>query len=185
MIRKTRRARKWVVVVARVLVVLARAVALFEVSKSRIFQFFGTLVNRVETTERVVALPFDDGPDPAGNQATLATFASVTRRRRPVRRHAGRSSAAGDRHGLPRQLGPLEQRRIRRFRLPRRSTPVHPLTYRVSIATSSFSSFRRSTGSWSAMSWWTTSSVVVTQSRAAVSVSVTRTSGWWSNSSWT
>ncbi len=35
---------------------------LFTVSKSRTFQFFGTLVSRVETEEQVVALTFDDGP---------------------------------------------------------------------------------------------------------------------------
>ncbi|NBH04731.1 polysaccharide deacetylase family protein [Amycolatopsis sp. SID8362] len=55
-------------------VVIAAAVTLFEVSKSRTFQFFGTLVNRVETGEKVVALTFDDGPDPAGTQAILDTL---------------------------------------------------------------------------------------------------------------
>ncbi|WP_370965349.1 polysaccharide deacetylase family protein [Amycolatopsis sp. cg9] len=75
MILKSRRARKWAIVVASVLVVvLAGAVTLFEVSKSRTFQFFGTLVNRVETTEKVVALTFDDGPDPAGAHAVLETL---------------------------------------------------------------------------------------------------------------
>ncbi len=75
MILKSRRARKWTIVVACVLVVVvAAAFTLFEVSKSRTFQFFGTLVNRVETTEKVVALTFDDGPDPAGTQAILDTL---------------------------------------------------------------------------------------------------------------
>ncbi|MFJ7219625.1 polysaccharide deacetylase family protein [Amycolatopsis sp. NPDC098790] len=75
MILKSRRARKWTIVVACVLVVLlAGAFTLFEVSKSRTFQFFGTLVNRVETTEKVVALTFDDGPDPAGTHAILETL---------------------------------------------------------------------------------------------------------------
>lgn len=36
--------------------------ALFQISKSRTYQFFGVLVNRVETTEKVVALTFDDAP---------------------------------------------------------------------------------------------------------------------------
>jgi peptidoglycan/xylan/chitin deacetylase (PgdA/CDA1 family) len=77
MILKSRRARKWTIVVACVLVVvLAAAFTLFEVSKSRTFQFFGTLVNRVETTEKIVALTFDDGPDPAGTQAILDTLRS-------------------------------------------------------------------------------------------------------------
>ena len=77
MILKSRRARKWAIAVAVVLVVvLGAAVTLFEVSKSRTFQFFGTLVNRVETTEKVVALTFDDGPDPAGTHAILDTLRS-------------------------------------------------------------------------------------------------------------
>ncbi|GLY38635.1 chitooligosaccharide deacetylase [Amycolatopsis sp. NBRC 101858] len=77
MILKSRRARKWTVIVASVLVVvLAGAVTLFEVSKSRTFQFFGTLVDRVDTTEQIVALTFDDGPDPAGAHAILDTLRS-------------------------------------------------------------------------------------------------------------
>ena len=77
MILKSRRARKWAIAVAVVLVVvLGAAVTLFEVSKSRTFHFFGTLVNRVETTEKVVALTFDDGPDPAGTHAILDTLRS-------------------------------------------------------------------------------------------------------------
>lgn len=35
---------------------------LFQVSKSRTFQFFGGLVSRVNTEEKVIALTFDDGP---------------------------------------------------------------------------------------------------------------------------
>jgi peptidoglycan-N-acetylglucosamine deacetylase len=35
---------------------------LFNLSKSRTFQFFGGLVNQVTTSEKVVALTFDDGP---------------------------------------------------------------------------------------------------------------------------
>ncbi|GHG42100.1 MULTISPECIES: polysaccharide deacetylase family protein [Amycolatopsis] len=77
MILKSRRARKRAIVVASVLVVvLAGAVTLFEVSKSRTFQFFGTLVDRVDTTEKVVALTFDDGPDPAGTRTILDTLKS-------------------------------------------------------------------------------------------------------------
>ncbi|MGW5723982.1 polysaccharide deacetylase family protein [Amycolatopsis sp. NPDC003865] len=77
MILKSRRARKWAIVVACALVVvLAGAGSLFEISKSRTFQFFGKLVDRVETTEKVVALTFDDGPDPAGTHAILDTLKS-------------------------------------------------------------------------------------------------------------
>jgi peptidoglycan-N-acetylglucosamine deacetylase len=35
---------------------------LFQISKSRTFQFFGTLVSRIETDEKVVALTLDDAP---------------------------------------------------------------------------------------------------------------------------
>jgi peptidoglycan/xylan/chitin deacetylase (PgdA/CDA1 family) len=77
MILKSRRARKWTVVVAGVLVVVVGAAyALLQVADSRTFQFFGTLVNRVDTAERVVALTFDDGPDPAGTRPILDTLKS-------------------------------------------------------------------------------------------------------------
>jgi peptidoglycan-N-acetylglucosamine deacetylase len=77
MILKSRRARTWTIVVASVLIVaLAGAFTLFEISKSRTFQFFGTLVNRVETSEKVVALTLDDGPDPAGTKTILDTLKS-------------------------------------------------------------------------------------------------------------
>ena len=35
---------------------------LFQISKSRAFQFFGEIVPRVETSQKAVALTFDDGP---------------------------------------------------------------------------------------------------------------------------
>lgn len=77
MLWKSRRARKWTIVVASLLVVvLAGAIALFEVSKSRTFQFFGTLVDRVETSEKLVAITFDDGPHPAGTKPILDTLSS-------------------------------------------------------------------------------------------------------------
>ncbi|WP_410640862.1 polysaccharide deacetylase family protein [Amycolatopsis sp. lyj-346] len=77
MILKSRRARKWTIVVASLLVVvLAGAYTLLQVAGSRTFQFFGTLVNRVETSEKIVALTFDDGPDPAGTSTILDTLKS-------------------------------------------------------------------------------------------------------------
>ncbi|EOD69374.1 chitooligosaccharide deacetylase [Amycolatopsis vancoresmycina DSM 44592] len=57
-------------------VVLAAAYPLLQVADSPTFQFFGTLVNRVDTTEQVVALTFDDGPDPAGTHTILDTLKS-------------------------------------------------------------------------------------------------------------
>ncbi|HET6705821.1 polysaccharide deacetylase family protein [Amycolatopsis sp.] len=77
MILKSRRARKWAIAVASVLVVvIAGAYTLLQVADSRTFQFFGTLVSRVETGEKLVALTFDDGPDPAGTKAVLDTLKS-------------------------------------------------------------------------------------------------------------
>lgn len=48
-----------------ILVTLVLLVLLFttwQISKSRTFQFFGNIINQVETKEKVVALTFDDGP---------------------------------------------------------------------------------------------------------------------------
>lgn len=44
------------------IIVAVAVVALFHISRSRTFQFFGELVSRVETDEKVVALTFDDAP---------------------------------------------------------------------------------------------------------------------------
>ena len=41
---------------------LALAVCLWKVGNSRTFQFFGEIVPRVETSQKIVALTFDDGP---------------------------------------------------------------------------------------------------------------------------
>jgi len=54
--------RKRNLAAAFVLVVLGGAAALWQLSKSRTFQFFGRIVPRVETSQRLVALTFDDGP---------------------------------------------------------------------------------------------------------------------------
>lgn len=47
---------------AFVLVILGGATALLQLSRSRTFQFFGRIVPRVETSQRLIALTFDDGP---------------------------------------------------------------------------------------------------------------------------
>lgn len=44
------------------LIFLVFSYSLFQLSKSRSFQFFGEIVPRAETSEKVVALTFDDGP---------------------------------------------------------------------------------------------------------------------------
>jgi peptidoglycan/xylan/chitin deacetylase (PgdA/CDA1 family) len=52
-----------------VIVVLGVLVALWEVSRSRTYQIFGQIFSRVETSQKIVALTFDDGPtDDAVNQ---------------------------------------------------------------------------------------------------------------------
>lgn len=69
------------------LVLAAVSYGVLQVSKSRGFQFYGGLVNRVETSEKVVALTFDDGPtgntgqvlevlDRAGVKATFFVMGS-------------------------------------------------------------------------------------------------------------
>jgi peptidoglycan/xylan/chitin deacetylase (PgdA/CDA1 family) len=70
------RRKPTIITAACLVVVLTAAVVLWNVSSSRTFQFFGELVNRVDTTEKVVALTFDDGPDPAGAQYVLDTLAA-------------------------------------------------------------------------------------------------------------
>lgn len=59
------------VLMAALVLTLACAAALWPISKSRTFQFFGQIVARVETTEPVVALTFDDGPEPGATDQIL------------------------------------------------------------------------------------------------------------------
>ena len=49
---------------------------LWQTSKSRTFQFFGEIVPRVSTTEKVVALTFDDGPSAGPTDEILAILAA-------------------------------------------------------------------------------------------------------------
>lgn len=44
----------------------------FQISKSRTFQFFGEIVPRVNTREKIVALTFDDGPAPGATEEVLS-----------------------------------------------------------------------------------------------------------------
>ncbi len=46
-------------------------VMLWSISKSTTFQFFGVIVPRVDTAEKIVALTFDDGPSPGGTGEIL------------------------------------------------------------------------------------------------------------------
>lgn len=57
------RSRKLLLALTVVLIALiASLYGLFQVSKSRSFQFFGDIVDRVDTNQRIVALTFDDAP---------------------------------------------------------------------------------------------------------------------------
>jgi peptidoglycan/xylan/chitin deacetylase (PgdA/CDA1 family) len=56
--------------IAAVLIIAALC-GTFALSKSTTFQLFGTIVPRVETSRKVVALTFDDGPDPAALEPIL------------------------------------------------------------------------------------------------------------------
>ncbi|HEX6183552.1 MAG TPA: polysaccharide deacetylase family protein [Pyrinomonadaceae bacterium] len=55
--------------------VIAGLVALRQISNSRTFQFFGQLVPRVNTSQKVVALTFDDGPTPEATEQVLSILA--------------------------------------------------------------------------------------------------------------
>lgn len=64
-----------VVMAAGVIVILlGLAAAVWTISRSRDFQLFGEIVNRVDTDEPVVALTFDDGPTPAYTAGVLETL---------------------------------------------------------------------------------------------------------------
>ncbi|WP_224242594.1 polysaccharide deacetylase family protein [Hyalangium gracile] len=64
--------KRWGIGVLALLVVLF---GLWQLSKARTFQVFGELHHRVETSEKVVALTFDDGPSPANTPPLLALLA--------------------------------------------------------------------------------------------------------------
>jgi chitin deacetylase len=59
------------ILIATVLVI-GSLITLWQISRSRTFQFFGELVPRVNTTQKVVALTFDDGPTKQGTSDILA-----------------------------------------------------------------------------------------------------------------
>ncbi|MBU1436400.1 MAG: polysaccharide deacetylase family protein [Gammaproteobacteria bacterium] len=55
--------------------VLFSSAALWRLSSQADFQLFGTLIHRVETTEPLVALTFDDGPTPEKTEQILHVLA--------------------------------------------------------------------------------------------------------------
>ena len=54
--------------------IIAGFVALWQISRARTFQFFGRLVPRVNTSQKVVALTFDDGPVPGATAQVLSAL---------------------------------------------------------------------------------------------------------------
>src|SRR5215510_13529880 len=52
--------------------IIAVIAAAFQVSKSRTFQFFGEIIPRINTRQKVVALTFDDGPTPGVTEEVLS-----------------------------------------------------------------------------------------------------------------
>lgn len=54
--------RTIITIVVVIVIILLAGYGLFQVSKSRTFQVFGSITNRVETDKKVVALTFDDAP---------------------------------------------------------------------------------------------------------------------------
>jgi peptidoglycan/xylan/chitin deacetylase (PgdA/CDA1 family) len=76
MLPRSRRARRGLGAALAATVVLATAaIGLTALVNARSYQLFGELTARVETTAKVVALTFDDGPDPAGTGPLLETLA--------------------------------------------------------------------------------------------------------------
>lgn len=59
---------------AGVLLLLLLAHGALLLSRSRTFQFFGGIVNRVDTSDKVVALTIDDGPTPGLTEELLAVL---------------------------------------------------------------------------------------------------------------
>src|SRR3982751_4313908 len=54
--------------------IIGAFVALWQISRSRTFQFFGQLIPRVNTSQKVVALTFDDGPTPDATGQILSVL---------------------------------------------------------------------------------------------------------------
>ena len=66
---------KKIIVFVIIIVVLLASAGLWRISNSRTFQFFGEIGPRVNTSRKIVALTFDDGPTPEGTDQILAVLA--------------------------------------------------------------------------------------------------------------
>jgi len=68
--------KKLFVLISLIAILVAGLIVLWNISKSRTFQFFGEIVPRVNTSQKVVALTFDDGPTPKATAELLAILAA-------------------------------------------------------------------------------------------------------------
>ena len=69
---KARTVARWVaIVIALLLAIFLALYGVWQLSRSRTYQLFGEIVPRVETSQKVVALTFDDGPTPAYTDGVL------------------------------------------------------------------------------------------------------------------
>ena len=68
-------ARTKIIALIAVALNVCAIVALWQISRSRTFQFFGEVIPRVNTSQNVVALTFDDGPTIQGTDQILAILA--------------------------------------------------------------------------------------------------------------
>jgi chitin deacetylase len=59
---KMRRKKAVTVILLSIMLLIAAGIAAYKIMNSRKFQFFGGIVNRINTKDKVVALTFDDGP---------------------------------------------------------------------------------------------------------------------------
>jgi len=66
--------RRAIVAAVAVLIILVVAVGLFRISRALCFQLVGTPICHVDTREKLVALTFDDGPNPDGVTYILNTL---------------------------------------------------------------------------------------------------------------
>lgn len=67
--------KKLILLVVAALVVIV-FISLWQISRSSTFQFFGQLIPRVNTSQKVVALTFDDGPTAEATDQVLAVLAA-------------------------------------------------------------------------------------------------------------
>lgn len=67
--------KRTLVVLLAVAFILIGSVSLWRISRSTTFQFFGELIPRVDTSQKVVALTLDDGPTPGATDQILKILA--------------------------------------------------------------------------------------------------------------